>query len=73
MPNFIVTVKIERDLNHDPKNKQTGHCPISSLCTDVTGQHHSYIVQAKSPDEIREKLKADHITRIEQTNGKLVL
>lgn len=40
----IVTIKLPRNPYHDPKNKQTGLCPINhKVCTDVTGEHHSYI------------------------------
>ena len=61
----IVTVKFARDPNHDPSNKVTGICPAdeNAVCTDVTGQHHSYL----ATDEEIEALRKDgvHITRIE--------
>jgi len=69
----IVTVKLPRNLDHDPKNKKTGKCPLftqysgSFTCTDITGQHHSYIEYGESLDDIRRKakLKFGHVTRIE--------
>lgn len=60
---WIITIKQPKNKLHDPRNKQTGPCVVSSLCTDVTGEHHSFIGTASDI----EKLKTDgtHITRIE--------
>jgi len=70
---YIVTIKVPNDKDHDPKNKQTGNCIVSSKCTDKTGAHHSYLVEAPSIDEIKGKLVNKHITRIEKVEGRLVL
>lgn len=43
---FIVTVKIAKLGSHDPRNKKTGECVVSADCSDVTGQHHSLLVEA---------------------------
>ena len=65
----IVTVKLPRNPKHNPRNKQTGRCPLFSppyryplfksmeglnICTDITGSHHSYIETGKNEKEIRE-------------------
>jgi len=66
---YIVTVKLKLDVEHDPKNKKTGPCPITgNPCTDVTGAHHSFLVAAETKEDARDKARSDgfsHITRIE--------
>lgn len=72
MPFFIVTVKIPRDVKHDPHNKKTGACPVGvgGPCTDVTGEHHSLLVHGVDINEAREAVTKgagyNHITRIEE-------
>ncbi len=64
----IVTIKLKKNLNHNPNNKKTGKCPITNNeCTDITGEHHSYIETGNSLKEIEMKAKNKwgHITRIE--------
>lgn len=74
----IVTVRLKRNRSHDPRNKKTGVCPlykkdhrigisVQRICTDVTGEHHSYIEEGPSRSSIEEKAKEmfGHITRIE--------
>jgi len=69
----IVTLRFTKNPKHDPKNKVTDYCPLSkgiAICTDVTGEHHSYIESGSSLEEIKVKAlqkfpKADHVTRIE--------
>jgi hypothetical protein len=69
---YIVTVKLEKNPEHNPHSKITGQCPVGiGTCTDVTGEHHSFIVEnAKTIEEAREhtlKLGPNtHITRIEE-------
>lgn len=53
------------------REKVTGQCPVGiGQCTDVTGEHHSYIDdKATSIEEARANalaLGARHITRIEE-------
>lgn len=60
---YIVTIK-QRNIGHDPSNKKTGECLTSRECTDSTGHHHSYLVEADSIKAIIEDTKV-HITRIE--------
>ena len=65
----VVTVKLPRNPKHNPRNKQTGKCPLFrppyryplfkskeglNICTDITGSHHSYIETGKNVKEIRE-------------------
>jgi hypothetical protein len=63
---FIVTVRLPKNPEHDPHNKKTGSCLFSQFCTDVTGEHHSFVVSCGTEEEIREKFKSHRITRIEQ-------
>jgi hypothetical protein len=65
---YIVTIKLPRNKDHDPKNKKTGKCQVSDYCTDVTGQHHSYLETVQSEAEILANLAEQgiHVTRIEQ-------
>ena len=66
---ILVTVKLPRNPNHDPHNKKSGPCPVSGLpCTDVTGQHHTYLAEGSSIDAIvnEAKRKWVHITRLEE-------
>ena len=69
-PVFIVTVKTARNPHHNPHNKKTGQCGFSKLCTDVTGEHHNFLVVAPSIKEVRKivtkKYGKIHITRIEK-------
>lgn len=62
---YLVTIKLPRNPDHDPKNKVTGICPVTkSHCTDVTGEHHTFIETGKVV-QIEEKYKDYRITRIE--------
>lgn len=69
----IVTVRLPRNLKHNPFKKEWGACPLSKFlkmyiyCTDVTGEHHSYIETGTCIGDIEKKAKAKfkHITRIE--------
>lgn len=68
--NFIVTVKLPKNPEHDPKNKVTGSCEYSEYCTDVTGEHHSLITKGMTEDQIRRHFANEgiHVTRIEQVD-----
>jgi len=64
----IVTVKLTRNIHHDPTHKVKGECPLTgNVCTDITGQHHSYIEEGPNLEYIILKAmgKYSHITRIE--------
>lgn len=72
----IVTVKIKANPNHNPQFKQIGTCPIGdnsgSICTDITGGHHSFIETGNSIFEIKGKVlrRGHHITRIEEIDDE---
>jgi hypothetical protein len=73
---FIVTVKMPKNPVHDPKNKITGACPTyGQWCTDVTGEHHSLLIEARSADDVRAYLGRIqvHLTRIERAETPLDL
>lgn len=65
---FLITVKLPKSPDHDPHNKVTGDCPVSGfLCTDVTGEHHTFVSHLKSVDAVLRMWKDSyHITRIEE-------
>lgn len=73
----IVTVKLNRNIKHNPHDKKTGRCPLATeedavnflrtICTDVTGSHHSYLETGYNLQHIENKARAKygHVTRIE--------
>jgi hypothetical protein len=70
---FAVTVRLEKNPLHDPKNKKTGPCPISAvqqLCDDVTGEHHTFLhvgTATLTVENIRAAYETIyHITRVEE-------
>lgn len=65
---YLVTVKRPKNPNHDPHNKVTGKCPVTQgICTDVTGEHHSFLYESENPiEQVREFWEQFfHVTRIE--------
>lgn len=68
---MLVTIKLPKNPEHDPRNKKTGLCPVSPTCTDVTGEHHTVV--ARTVDEVEElREKFGHITRIEKVADEWV-
>jgi hypothetical protein len=76
MAHFLVTVKIAKDPVHKPRDKKTGSCPVSGKpCTDVTGEHHTFLVdldghtmngEAVGAEAVREMYQGTyHVTRVE--------
>lgn len=66
---WIVTVKEPKNTQHDPKNKVTSNCTYSEVCTDSTGEHHSFVIATDASEEqIKETIEASgvHVTRIER-------
>jgi hypothetical protein len=65
---YLVTVKLPRNPNHDPRNKKTGPCPVfGGTCTDVTGEHHTGALVADTLEDAQKILDGNlHITRIEE-------
>ena len=74
---YIVTVKLAKNPKHDPRNKKTGKCPAGvGTCTDVAGEHHSFLFGSDDPrgiEYVRENWKDYHITRIEEVRIELRL
>jgi hypothetical protein len=68
---FIVTVKLPLAPEHDPQHKKIGNCLVSDYCTDVTGEHHSFLDWDVSAERLRTRLseKFRHITRIEEVRS----
>jgi hypothetical protein len=54
----IVTLKFPRNSYHNPKQKRVGCCPLSSTCTDVTGEHHCYEETGSNMSEITIKAQS---------------
>jgi hypothetical protein len=68
---FVVTVKLPKNPNHNPHDKKSGECPASGgPCTDVTGEHHSYLDLAADSIDMamgNAHLRGfHHVTRVEQ-------
>lgn len=68
---YLVTVKLPKNPEHNPRDKKTGPCPANgNLCTDVTGEHHTFTASLDddlSAEDVRKIYQGlyDHITRIE--------
>lgn len=74
--NFLVTVRLPKNPEHNPRDKKIGPCPVNGKpCTDVTGEHHTFLadldghtlhgedVDAEGVREIYQGLY--HVTRVE--------
>lgn len=61
---YAITFKLPRHAEHDPANKKTGQCAASPECTDVTGQHHTVVVETDRLQEVLERF--EHVTRVER-------
>jgi len=70
MSAWLVTIKVPKDPHHDPRNKQTGMCPVTmKTCTDVTGEHHTIMVVGSTVQAVTNQVHGlgyEHITRIEE-------
>lgn len=70
--NYLVTVKLDKNSQHDPKNKVTEQCPLSSMldCSDQTGQHHTFVCSTdKSLTEVQSYWETlHHVTRVERVD-----
>lgn len=67
---FIVTVKLGKNPEHNPHDKKTAACPASqgpSICTDSTGEHHSFLCIDSSASEVAQRFKERgfHVARVE--------
>lgn len=70
---YIITIKLPRNPKHNKSNKIIGKCPLLKYnggCTDVTGEHHSFIGYGYTPERVKEFYSTEpynyHITRIEE-------
>ena len=67
---WIVTVKLPRNKDHDPRNKIIGKCPLQDVtCTDTTGEHHSIIFHSDNypvEEVIKYFSQQYHVTRVEE-------
>lgn len=67
---FLVTVKLPKNPDHNPRNKVTGPCPMGGgHCTDVTGEHHTtwWITNESLQTVLNLARKTyDHVTRVEE-------
>lgn len=62
---WIVTIKLPRHPNHDPRNKISGECPVhGATCTDLTGQHHSFLIRDTDLWKL-DTIENLHVTRVE--------
>lgn len=64
---YIVTIRVKHDMKHNPREKITGACPQlwGRICTDQTGEHHSFIIWGSSIEQVQERYKHLRVTRIE--------
>jgi hypothetical protein len=66
---WLVTVKIQKNPDHNPRDKKTGPCPVNGKpCTDVTGEHHTFVAFLPDLDAegVREAYEGIyHVTRVE--------
>lgn len=61
---YIVTVKLPKYPDHDPRDKKIGGCAVSPECTDATGEHHSFLLET---DRLQLALaRYSHVTRVER-------
>lgn len=72
---WAVTIKLPKNPAHNPRNKIVEGCRTSPLCTDATGEHHTFVVNADGVPPIKEYFEAHevHITRIELIKNTLEL
>ncbi len=69
MATFVITVKLPKNPEHNPREKKTGPCPVTGLpCTDVTGEHHSMVRDhpGLTAEQVRDLYATEfHVTRVE--------
>lgn len=69
MATFVITVKLPKNPEHNPREKQAGPCPLNGLlCTDVTGEHHTMVRDhvGLTADQVRDLYQGEyHVTRVE--------
>jgi hypothetical protein len=69
MAQFLVTIRLPKNPEHNPRDKKTGPCPVNGKpCTDVTGEHHTFLVDLEdfTVQDVREVYQGIyHVTRVE--------
>lgn len=69
MAPFLVTVKLPKNPEHNPREKKTGRCPVNGEpCTDVTGEHHTFLADLTdmNAEDVRDLYtEIYHVTRVE--------
>jgi hypothetical protein len=69
MARYLVTVRLPKNPEHNPREKKAGPCPVNAKpCSDVTGEHHTFLVDeaGETVEEIREVYSAwFRVTRVE--------
>ncbi len=67
MNDYLVTIKLARNPDHNPRQKVTAKCPFhGSVCTDATGEHHTVMAKGYSASEVYARFAKDyHVTRVE--------
>lgn len=68
----ILTVRLDKNPNHETKNKITDVCPLNKnkACTDAAGEHHSTIIFGRDLEEIKKQAGNLHVTRIEVVDNE---
>jgi hypothetical protein len=76
MRQYVVTVKLKKNPNHDPHNKVAGLCPLAEIlhqvgeCSDSTGEHHTFLYEDAdhtTAEMVHRYLSGQfHITRVEE-------
>lgn len=70
MKQFLVTIKLHKNPNHNPKMKVAGICPANpdKLCSDITGEHHTLLWEGNSLVDAIEHWRGMglHVTRVEE-------
>ncbi len=72
---YLITVKLPKNPEHNPKRKQTGPCPVNGEpCSDVTGEHHTILIRTgRSLTDVAQwaSTKYGHTTRVESVPGNI--
>lgn len=74
---YLVTIKVPKDVNHNPRAKVTGPCPATgAACTDTTGEHHTVAVWTNASLEYvaaESRRRYGHVTRVEAIFNTIVI
>jgi len=66
---WIVTLKFKPHKYHNPSKKRLRSCQTANICSDSTGAHHCFLIEATTLLEcmaiLRDKFPNVHVTRYE--------